>query len=303
MDTAALTENTLLLGIDGGATKCRARLCAWSGRRLAEAVAGPANIRLDLEAGIAAVLDATRQCLGEAGLSASDLPRVSACLALAGATEPAARAAAQGNDWPFGCTLIVSDAEAACVGAHRGGDGGIIIAGTGSIGWAKIGSRQYRIGGWGLPASDEGSGAWLGRELLRRVLWAYDGRAEWSELLCEAFAKFENDPHAIVRWTSAARPHEFGALAPLVVTASERGDTAATELMQAAAFHIDALALRLIEVGVQRLCLLGGLAAALTPQVSEMTRAHLVTAAGDALDGALRLARAAATAARDTRVA
>jgi hypothetical protein len=34
-----------------------------------------------------------------------------------------------------------------------------------------------------------------------------------------------------------------------------------------------------------------------------MTRAHLATPAGDALDGALRLARAAATAARDARVA
>ena len=52
----------------------------------------------------------------------------------------------------------------------------MIIAGTGSIGWAMVSGRQHRVGGWGLDVSDEGSGAWLGREVLRQVLWAHDGR-------------------------------------------------------------------------------------------------------------------------------
>jgi glucosamine kinase len=293
MDTAALTENTLLLGVDGGATKCRARLCAWSGRLLGEGLAGPANIRLGFDAGIAAVLDAARQCLAQAGLSSADMPRVSACLALAGATEPAVRAAAQVKSYPFGHTDINSDAHAACVGAHRGGDGGVIVVGTGSIGWAELGGRQHRIGGWGFPVSDEGSGAWLGRELLRRVLWAKDGRVEWTDLLRAAFAKFQDDPHAIVRWAENALPHEFGAFAPLVVEHAELGDSAAAGLMHEAAAHIDALALRLIELGAARLCVVGGLAGAITPWLSEMTRAHLVPPAGDALDGAVQLARAA----------
>ena len=30
------------------------------------------------------------------------------------------------------------------------------MIGTGSVGWAMIDGREYRVGGWGLPLSDEG---------------------------------------------------------------------------------------------------------------------------------------------------
>ena len=79
---------------------------------------------------------------------------------------------------PFRRTIITSDAHAACVGAHGGHDGGIIIVGTGSVGWAIRGGRQYRVGGWGLTLSDEGSAAWLGREALSRAQKAEAGLAE-----------------------------------------------------------------------------------------------------------------------------
>jgi N-acetylglucosamine kinase-like BadF-type ATPase len=38
--------NLMILGVDGGGTQSRARLCAYSGRLLGEAVSGPANLRL-----------------------------------------------------------------------------------------------------------------------------------------------------------------------------------------------------------------------------------------------------------------
>jgi glucosamine kinase len=296
LERTTLKANALLLGVDGGGTKCRARLCAPSGATLGEAVAGPANIRLGLETSLAAVLQATWQCLDQAGLSSRDLPRVIACLALAGASEPATLAAAQAKKHPFGRTTITTDAHAACVGAHGGGDGGIIVVGTGSIGWAEIGGRHYRVGGWALPVSDEGSGAWLGCEALRRVLWAHDGRIAWTALLNALFDRFQRDPHAIVQWTSEALPRDFGSLAPQVVEHAMRGDPAGIELMQLAAAHVDALAARLVGLGARRLSLVGGLALYMTPWVSEHTHAHLVPPAGDALDGALQLARVAAEA-------
>ena len=284
----------LLLGIDGGGTNCRARLCAQSGAKLGEALAGPANIRLGLAKGLAAVDQATRECLHQAGLSSRDLSRITACLALAGATEPTDLAAVQTQSHPFGRTTITTDAHAACVGAHRGRDGGIIVVGTGTVGWAELGGRHHRVGGWGLPISDEGSGAWLGCEALRRVLWAHDSRIVWTGLLNVLFEQFQRDPHAIVRWTFKASPRDFGLLAPQVTEHARRGDPAGVELMQLAAGHIDALAARLIGLGAQRISLVGGLALAMKPWVSEGTRARLVPPAGDALDGALQLARAAA---------
>jgi glucosamine kinase len=289
-----MDARTLLLGVDGGGTQCRARLCALSGAKLGEATAGPANIRFGLGQGLTSVLEATRQCLAQAGLSSDDLRRITACLALAGASEPTDLASAQGQAHPFARTTVTTDAHAACVGAHGGRDGGVIVVGTGTIGWAQRGGEHDRVGGWGLPVSDEGSGAWLGREALRRVLWAYDGRAPWSGVLTELFEQFQRDPHAIVRWTATASPRDFGTFAPLVVEHANRGDPAATELMRLAAGHVDILAVRLIGLGTRRLALVGGLGPHMEPWLSHTTRTHLVPPIGDALDGALQLARAAA---------
>ena len=298
-----MAAGELFLGIDGGGTQCRARLADRAGRVLGEGVAGPANIRLGLEASLAAVLDAARQCLAEAGLGEEALGRTVACLALAGATEPAERAAARARRLPFRHTLVTTDAHAACVGAHRGRDGGVVIAGTGSVGWAIIGGKQYRVGGWGLALSDEGSGAWLGREAMRRVLWAYDGRIAWTGLLTRLFEGFDSDPHAIVRWAATAKPGDFGRLAPVIVEHVARDDQAAGELMQQAARHIDALAARLIALGAERIALVGGLAPYLEPRLARETRRHLVAPEGDALAGALQLARAEAAAFSKERVA
>jgi glucosamine kinase len=288
----ALHANVLLLGVDGGGTRCRARLCTPSGAVLGDAVGGPANIRFGLEQSFSAVLHATSRCLEQAGLSARDFPRIVACLALAGASEPGELRAAQNYEHPFGRAFFTNDAHAACVGAHAGRDGGVIVVGTGSVGWAELKGRHFRVGGWGMPASDEGSGAWLGCEVLRRVLWAHDGRIPWTELLSSLFRQFQSDPHAIVRWASHASPRDFASLAPAIVEYA--GDPVADELMRLAGGHLSALAARLLGFGAERLALTGGLAPYVESWLSDATRRCLVEPAGDALDGALQLARAAA---------
>jgi glucosamine kinase len=292
-----LSPNALLLGVDGGGTRCRARLTDAAGAKLGEATAGPANIRFGLERSFSAILQATTECLVQAGLSSKDSSRITACLALAGASEPKYLTAAQDYPHPFRRAIVTTDAHAACVGAHGGRDGGIIIIGTGSIGWAERKGLHYRIGGWGWPVSDEGSGAWLGHEALRRVLWAYDGRIDWSPLLRTIFARFEADPHAILQWTINASPRDLGSIAPLIVQHAQ-DDRVGRELMRMAASYIDRLAERLIAVGTDRLSLLGGLADHVAPWLSDVTKSHVVAPKGDALDGALQLARQTAVRAR-----
>ena len=280
-----LGPNALLLGVDGGGTRCRARLSDATGAKLGEATAGPANIRFGLERSFSAILQATTECLVQASLSSRDSSRITACLALAGASEPKHLAAAQDYPHPFRRAIVTTDAHAACIGAHGGRDGGIIIIGTGSIGWAERKGLHYRIGGWGWPMSDEGSGADLGFD---KATWAYDGRIDWSPLLRALFARFEQDPHAILQWTINASPRDLGSLAPLIVEHAAQNDRVGRELMRMAAVHIDGLAERLISLGTQRLSVVGGLAA---PWLSLVTKSHVVAPEGDALDGALRLAR------------
>jgi glucosamine kinase len=285
-----MTE-TLLFGVDGGGTRCRARLCTWSGEAIGEGFAGPANIRFGLEESFAAVMEAVKQCLTTAGLRPQDRARMIGCLALAGASEPENLAAAQQHPHPFRRVVITTDVHAACVGAHHGADGGVVIVGTGTIGWAEMAGRQYRVGGWGFPLSDEGSGAWLGCEALRQVLWAHDGRAAWTPALAEIFNGFRNDPHAIVRFMSRARPGDFARFAPVIVSHASRQDPAAAELMRQGARHVEALLARLSALGVDNLSLVGGLSDAMKLWLAPAIVEGLVSPSGDALAGALQLAR------------
>jgi glucosamine kinase len=64
--------------------------------------------------------------------------------------------------------------------------------------------------------------------------------------------------------------------------------------MQQAAGHVDELATRLIALGAHRLALVGGLSAHIERWLAQKTQDRLVAPAGDALSGALQLARAAA---------
>src|ERR1700745_2259380 len=152
--------DVLLLGIDGGGSRCRARLCNIADATLSEGVAGAATLRLGVEQSFASVLQATMQCMNGAGLSSHDFERVVACVALAGASEPSQTESATQHDHPYRMAVLVTDAQAACVGAHGGRDGGIIVIGTGSIGWAELNGRQYQVGGWGWAILEEGRGGW-----------------------------------------------------------------------------------------------------------------------------------------------
>ena len=289
-------RDSLLLAVDGGGTRCSARLATISGNVLGEAVAGPANLRRGVNRSFAMAVEAAGACLMQAALPATEMGRIVACLALAGASEPTHLAAAKAHKHPFRKAIVTTDAHAACVGAHGEADGGVIVAGTGTVGWARVKGRSYRVGGWGLPISDEGSGAWAGCEALRRVLWAHDGRIAWTPMLRSLFANFSCDPHAIVTWTATASPADFGALALHIVDYAAQGDEASIELLQECAAHVDALATRLLAVGADRLALVGGFGPSLRKWLSPTTAEHLVEPAGDALAGALTLARAAAQA-------
>ncbi len=284
----------LLLGVDGGGTGCRARLCRLDGTVLGEGTGGPANLRFGVADALGAVFEAARGALAAAGLREGDLARVVAGLGLAGASEPAQAEAARAHPHPFARVAIATDAGIACLGAHGGGDGGIVIVGTGTIAWASLRGGQHRIGGWGYPLSDEGSGAWIGAEALRRALWAHDGRIPGTGLTGAVLARFGGDPHGIVAFMTGAKPRDFGGLAPLVVEHADAGDPVAAEVMALAAGHVDALAARLAALGAERIAFAGGLGDIVAPLLSVETRRHLVPAQGDALDGAVALARSSA---------
>ncbi|MDE1150555.1 MAG: BadF/BadG/BcrA/BcrD ATPase family protein [Azospirillaceae bacterium] len=83
--SVAMTSTPLyFLGIDGGGTKCRARLRDARGALLGEGLGGPANIRLGLDLAWGSILDAADGALAQAGLDRDALDQTHAGLGLAG---------------------------------------------------------------------------------------------------------------------------------------------------------------------------------------------------------------------------
>lgn len=284
------------LGIDAGGTHTRARLVTAEGLVVGTGEAGPANTRIGLPEALGAVAEAYLQALGQAGLDASALNTMRAGLGIAGLNRRGVLPGLQEHDFPFRSIAFASDAAVANLGAHAGGDGAVVIVGTGSIGFARVGEEVYTIGGYGFPISDEGSGADLGLTAIRRSLWARDGRTARSAMTDEVLATFQGSAGRIVDWAARAAPADYAAFAPLVMDHASAGDPIAEAIVQAAAHRLDRLIRVLLEKGAPSCCLMGGLAARMRDWLAASIRERLSEPLGDALDGAILLARTRAAA-------
>jgi glucosamine kinase len=283
------------MGVDGGGTGCRARIETEAGEVIGQGLSGPATTRLGIEAAWASVRRACDAAVAEAGLADRE-PAIVLGIGLAGVGREGALAALAACLHPYASARFVSDGMAACLGAHSGQDGAIVIAGTGSIGLGLVEGREIRVGGYGFPISDEGSGADLGLQAIRLALRAHDGRETPGALLSEIMARFEGRPASVVGWMDRATATDYAALAPLVLRHADQGDASARRIVQAAAEQIDALVRALVAKGAPRVALLGGLSGAVAPWLAPDVRRLLRDPDGDAVSGALILARGKVTA-------
>lgn len=284
----------LFVGVDGGGTGCRARIENAEGCLLGTGIAGPAALRVGIDSALAEVEKACRAALEEARLGSNSLSSVHAGIGLAGIGRKGALEQLLLRPHPFHSVVYAHDATIACIGAHGDRDGAIVIVGTGSIGFAIVGAREFRVGGYGFPISDEGSGADLGLHAIRLALRAHDERAVGTSLTREVMTRFHNDPFEVVAWTEHATATDYATFAPLVMRYADAGDPIARRIVRDAAEQIDELARRLSEYGASRVALLGGLASSMQPWLAPDVQRRLVPIEGDAVDGALHLARRAA---------
>jgi glucosamine kinase len=291
--TAASQPDPLFVGVDGGGTVCRARIENAEGRLLGTGIAGPAALRLGVDRALTEVEKACRGALDEAGLGSNALSSMHAAVGLAGVGRKGALEQLVTRPHPFRTVDYAHDATIACIGAHGGRDGGIVIVGTGSVGFAIVGGREVRVGGYGFPISDEGSGADLGLHAIRLALRAHDERVVGDNLTRDVMTRFHNDPFEAVAWMDHATATDYATFAPLVMRHADAGDPIARRIVRDAAAQIDELVRRLSECGTSRVALLGGLASSMQPWLAPDVQRRLVPVEGDAVDGALRLARRA----------
>jgi len=292
MTTAVGYEGPLFLGIDGGGSKCRVILTTDDHQVLGEGLSGPANPVRGMKVATDSILSATHQALHCAGLPHKDISRLIVGAGLAGVNMPEYFRIF--SDWqhPFAAMYLTSDLHVACIGAHQGGDGAVIIAGTGSCGLADVKGQLIEVGGHGFPYGDNGSGAWMGLQLVHHVLLAKDllGPATLlTDLLCQELKL--SDTLQLVDFFMHATPTTYAKYAPLVFIAAEQGDVIAAEIICQAAAHINAIAVRLLSIQPPRLSMIGGLAHKLLPFLAADVQSQVTPAIQAPEFGAIWFAR------------
>ncbi len=284
-----MTSPPLFLGVDGGATRCRARLRDGDGRALAEANGAAANIHVDFAAAVAAMRVVVDEALGKAGLGDGDRGRIAIGLGLAGFKQGSDQTRVAAAFPGFLLVCAANDATTACIGAHAGADGGLVIAGTGSAAIARVGPTETIVGGRGFALGDDGSGSHIGLDALRSAMRAFDGLASASALTDDILAQFGGDPVAMMNWARDAKPGDFGAFAPRVFEHAAARDPVALAIVNAAARAIGALIRGVVALGAERVALVGGVGDAMRPYFEPDVAARLSPPLYDPTDGAILL--------------
>jgi N-acetylglucosamine kinase-like BadF-type ATPase len=188
--------------------------------------------------------------------------------------------------------------------------GVVVVAGTGSViyGEDKQGA-SVRVGGRGWEYGDEGSGAHLTNEMIRRTLHALDGLQAMTPL-SDALCHFlnTNDPALLgERARQRALEDGRGFLLPLILAQAQAGDREAINLFVGAggwlATYTKACIARLVPETHPDACEMsivsvGGMWHASTLLTEPFERVlrrtypnvHLISTPGDSLQGAIRVA-------------
>lgn len=221
-----------VLGIDGGGTKTDVALVDRSGRvlrRMRTEGLDPTG-ETDWEA----VLDGIAADLGPVATVVLGLPYHGE---IAEISQKQAQAAAR----VFGAgARVLNDVEVAFDGALAGAEGVLILAGTGSMAWARGPLGTHRVGGWGDLFGDEGSAFWIGREALGRASQALDGRRVDRGFADALLARIGVVPEGLIAWAYGLQPQRAGiaALAAEVSALAHAGEAEAREIMAEAAGHL-----------------------------------------------------------------
>ncbi|MFK0240828.1 N-acetylglucosamine kinase [Microbacterium sp. NPDC090281] len=280
--------------VDLGKSRCRVVITGEGTRVERAGVGTPGLAAAD---GVTAALDAIVPLLSHTDIdSPTDIDLIGvgaagAWMAPVAAQELASRLASATDAG----VAVASDVVTAHAGALDGGEGVLLIAGTGAVALGIDADGARLIDGWGPELGDFGSGSWLGRETLRAVLRADDGLAP-KTALAQAIAAPIGAASDIQAWLarSGPLPRRLATLAPLVLDAAEAGDAVAREIVAEGIRLLTATATA-ASVRTADIVVHGGLAdhawfrESLTLSLQTAGR-RVVPASGDALDGALLLA-------------
>ena len=280
----------ILVGIDGGGSKCSAMLFNAQGELLGQGIAGSANAARDFSKTLCSIVESVQLALINTGFSTDHMRHLQVGAGLAGACVPSVNAQLKAWQHPFANFNVTSDLMSACYGAHGGNDGALLIVGTGSSAARMQNQKLKQFGGHGFILGDKGSGAWFGRAAVASTLEALDGLIPLSDLHTMVLNKLSLNTSAdLVQTMINASSSEFAAFAPDIIELAKLNDLSALNLVKEGAAYLDKLCLRTLHDTHLSLVLMGGLAPSIKPWFSPILRERIVKAQQGPEWGAMRL--------------
>jgi glucosamine kinase len=278
-----------LIGVDGGGTGTRVRLARADGAELAQGASGPSGLAHGIANAWKAVNDAVGQAFAAAGIDHPPLVRCAIGLGLAGVHNKAWAEQFEAANPGYAAVVLHHDGFTTLLGAHGGRCGTIVAIGTGSVGEALLPDGATReVSGWGFPAGDEASGAWMGLRAVGYIEQVLDGRRAGGAFADAVIEACGGRRDAIQLWLGQATQTSYAALARHVI-AHGASDLVAREILLAAGREVARMAGALDPSGELPLALCGGLGAPLRAWLPPELLARCVEPQGDSASGALRM--------------
>lgn len=233
-------------GIDGGQSSTQAVIADEGGRILGRGSAGPCD-----EVGegpqSTRLRDALRDALANA-VSNAGMPKDTRFASIvAGISGYEGRVYGAQPELPADAVALVHDTENAHAGALGGAPGVVVIAGTGSVAFARNeAGATALIGGWGFLFGDEGSAFWLARDAVADAMRESDaGSANGlGALALEHFRQPSLRALARNFYTGGISRAQFASFATAVIQFAERGNEHAAQYVRDGAAALVTLAMR-----------------------------------------------------------
>lgn len=227
------------VSLDGGGTKTELCACDSQGKMLYDQffsrsnykTAGVEEVSKTLSQAVSAMLDTLERSMEDvAGM----------VLAIAGCdtirdveiyTEIMLAAGVPGEK-----LLICNDTEV-IFRALSDREGICVVAGTGSIVCAYDGEKMSaRVGGWGAPLSDLGSGYWIGAKILKRMIrWLDSMEEEERPVFKEIEARFSREDAELAWVLADLSVTEVASVSALVFSHAAEGDELCQTIIRRAA--------------------------------------------------------------------
>lgn len=236
------------VGIDGGGSKTRFLTVDAQGRQSPDVTMDGSYYR---QSGIGHVISVLRGGLAQCVPAGTPAEEVAVCFGMPGYGDSGERDQAAAREIAVALApspvRFENDVAVGWAGALALAPGVVIVGGTGAMSYGRDASgRCARCGGWHEYFSDEGSGLWLGRQLLELFTKQSDGRLKKTALyeLTRSRLHLGSDQELmeLTEQRFSRSRKETAALQPILLEAARQGDPTALDCYRRAAEELALIA-------------------------------------------------------------